>query len=98
MFNAGIMLMRKDVKLLVMPGFHDISGVAGTLSNASFNEFDSEETMGLFYAKTADSRYNHFTERNHKALADKVVKYFTAGEMVDLTTGFETSIYTKNNI
>jgi hypothetical protein len=98
MFSAGVMLDRKGVKLLIIPGFHDISGIVGTLGNISFNEFDGEETMGLFYTKTADSRYNHLTERNHKTLADKVVKYFTAGEMIDLTTGFETSIYTKNNI
>ena len=98
MFSSSVILERKGVKLLIIPGFHDISGIVGTLSDASSNEFDSEETMGLFYTKTADSRYNHFTERNHKALADKVVKYFTAGEMIDLTTGFETSIYTKNNI
>ena len=31
MFSAGIMLDRKGVKLLSIPGFHDISGVAGTL-------------------------------------------------------------------
>ena len=98
MHSASIMLDSKGVKLLIIPGFHDISGIVGTLSDASFNEFDSEETMGLFYTKTADSRYNHLTERNHKILADKVIKYFTADEMVDLTTGFETSIYTKNNI
>ena len=98
MFSSSVILERKGVKLLIIPGFHNISGIVGTLSDASSNEFDSEETMGLFYTKTADSRYNHLTERNHKALADKVVKYFTAGEMIDLTTGFETSIYTKNNI
>ena len=98
MFSSSVILERKGVKLLIIPGFHDISGIVGTLGNISSNEFENEETMGLFYTKTADSRYNHLTERNHKTLADKVVKYFTAGEMIDLTTGFETSIYTKNNI
>lgn len=98
MFSAGIMLDSKGVKLLIIPGFHDISGIVGTLSDASSNEFENEETMGLFYTKTLDSRYNHLTERNHKILADKVIKYFTADEMVDLTTGFESSIYNKDNI
>lgn len=86
------------VKFLILPGFTFIPGVVGTLNEASTKEFDSDKTLNDFYKKTNDSRWNHFSEENHKILANKVVRFFTNFETVDLTTDFKTSIYTKNNI
>lgn len=86
------------VKFLILPGFHEINGVKGTLNDASTSEFDSIETLQKFYRKTNDTRWNHFSEKNHEILADKVYNFFTDFTDVDLTTGFETNIYTKKNI
>ena len=98
LFNIGNILSQKGVRLLILPGFHSTPGVIGMLKDISFNEFDNEETMGLFYEKTCDSRYNHLSESNHKILANKIIKYFTKDEPVNLLTGFESSIYNKDNI
>ena len=95
--HAATSLEPQGVKVLLLPGFHPINGVYGTLTEASFSEFDSDKTRSKFYKQTNDSRWNHFSEENHQILADKVCKFFTDFESVDLTTGFKTSIYTKNN-
>lgn len=95
--HAATNLEPLGVKVLLLPGFHPINGVYGTLTEASFSEFDSDKTRFKFYKKTNDSRWNHFSNENHQILADKVCKFFTDFEPVDLTTGFKTSIYTKNN-
>jgi hypothetical protein len=88
-----------NVKFLILPGFHEIEGIKGTLSKACFAEFDNEDTLNKFYKKTTDNRWNHFTEVNHKVLAKKVIDYFKdIDHDLDLTTGFETGIYTKDNI
>ena len=86
------------VKFLILPAFNFVPGVVGTLNEVSTKEFDSDKTLNDFYKKTNDSRWNHFSEENHRILANKVVRFFTNFETVDLTTDFKTSIYTKNNI
>ena len=96
--HGAINLEPLGVKMLILPGWHTISGVEGSLTEASFQEFDSIETRNTFYKKTNDSRWNHFSEENHKVLADKVCDFFTDFKMIDLTTGFKTNIYTKDNI
>ena len=97
-YSAHI-LGENGVKFLILPGFHEIQGIKGTLSTACFAEFDNENTLNEFYKKTTDNRWNHFTEVNHKVLADKVINYFNdVDHNIDLTTGFESKIYTKNNI
>lgn len=96
--HGAVNLEPLGVKVLILPGFHPINGVTGTLTETSFGEFDSIKTLDTFYKKTNDSRWNHFSEQNHQILANKVCKFFTDFERVDLTTGFETNIYTKNNI
>lgn len=86
------------VKVLILPGFERVPGVNGTLKDVCYNEFDGKKTIDKFYTKTNDNRWNHLNEVNHKILADKVCKFFTNFEMVDLTNNFEKNIYTKNNI
>ena len=86
------------IRCLILPGFHNVTGVEGTMFKTSNSEFDSEETAAIYCAETSDLRYNHFSEVNHKILADKVIDFFNTGNTVDLTTGFETGIYTKDNI
>jgi hypothetical protein len=85
------------IRCLIVPGFHNIEGVIGNLFDASNFEFDCGETSKPYYEK-GDLRFNHFSEVNHKILADKVIKFFNTGETVDFTTGFETGIYTEDNI
>jgi hypothetical protein len=89
---------QQGIRCLVLPGFHTVAGVEGTLFKASSSEFDSEETAAIYRAETSDLRYNHFSEVNHKILADKVLKFFNTGETVDLTSDFKTGMYTKDTI
>jgi hypothetical protein len=91
------LLAEINVRFLIIPGFHNIRGVEGTMFDASNTEFDCKETADAFYNKTSDNRYNHFSENNHKILANKIINFFKNGNTVDLTAGFETSIYNKDN-
>jgi hypothetical protein len=87
-----------SVKFLILPGFHNITGVNGNLADVANLEFDSTQTRNMFYKKSSDNRYNHLTECNHKILADKICNFFENGDTIDLTTGFVESIYNKDNI
>jgi len=89
---------KKNIKCLILPGFHNIKGVEGSLCEASGLEFDCEKTAIAYYNKTGDYRFNHFSEVNHKILANKIINFFDTFEKVDLTTGFETNIYSRNDI
>ena len=93
-----ILYAEQGIRCLVLPGFHNIAGVTGNMLEASNSEFDSETTAKTYYNKTGDIRFNHFSEVNHKILANKVIDFFNTGKTVDLTTDFETGIYTKDNI
>jgi hypothetical protein len=96
--NAAKSVAGLGVRFIIIPCFNPIPGIRGTLMDVSQAEFDSEETNIKYRKKTNDTRWNHFTEINHKVLADKVYKFFTENKPLDLTTGFESNIYTKNNI
>ena len=85
----------QNIKCLILPGFHNIQGVEGNLCEASGLEFDSERTSMEYHQKTGDNRFNHFSEVNHKILADKIINFFNTGSIIDLTSGFKTSIMTK---
>lgn len=93
-----ILYGQQGIRCLILPGFHNVAGVEGTLFKASNAEFDSEETAATVRRKLTDLRFNHFSEVNHKILADKIIDFFNTGKTVDLTTDFETVIYTKDNI
>jgi hypothetical protein len=89
---------QQGIRCLILPGFHNVAGVEGTMFKTSSSEFDSEETAAIYRAETSDLRYNHFSEVNHKILADKVIDFFNTGKTVDLTSDFKTGMYTKDNI
>ena len=65
-------------------------------SGADFDEESLIVREGKF--KDASIFYNHFSEVNHKILADKVIDFFNTGKTVDLTSDFKTGMYTKDNI
>ena len=88
---------QQGIRCLILPGFHPVTGVQGTMFKTSNSEFDSDETAAIYCAETSDLRYNHFSEVNHKILADKVIDFFNTGKTVDLTTGFKTGMYTKDD-
>jgi hypothetical protein len=89
---------QQGIRCLILPGFHPAAGVEGTMFKTSGSEFDSEETAATYRSETGDLRYNHFSEVNHKILADKVIDFFNTGKTVDLTSDFKTGMYTKDNI
>ena len=93
-----ILYAQQDIRFLILPGFHNVAGVQGNMFKTSNSEFDSDETAAIYCAETSDLRYNHFSEVNHKILADKVIDFFNTGTTVDLTTGFKTGMYTKDDI
>lgn len=93
-----ILYAQQGIRCLILPGFHNVAGVEGTMFKTSGSEFDSEETAAIYRAETGDLRYNHFSEVNHKILADKVIDFFNTGKTVDLTSDFKTGMYTKDNI
>ena len=93
-----ILYGQQGIRCLILPGFHNVVGVEGTLFKTSGSEFDSEETAAIYRAETGDLRFNHFSDVNHKILANKVIDFFNTGTTVDLTTDFETAMYTKDNI
>ena len=86
------------IRCLILPGFDNVPGVKGNLCEASGTEFNNEKTAIAYYDKTGDLRFNHFSEVNHKILADKIIEFFKTGKTVDLTTGFKTGIYTKETL
>ena len=95
-----IKLALPGLKLLFLPGWGRAPETIGNLTvDVSDKEFDSSETQQNFYNKTGfDSRLNHMSIENHYILADKVGDYFINQTPVDLTAGFKTNIYTKDNI
>jgi hypothetical protein len=89
----------QNIQCLILPGFHNITGVKGTLFKTSNSEFTWYDETSVTYRTTInDLRFNHFSEINHKILADKVINFFNTGETVDLTTDFKTGIYSEDNI
>ena len=88
----------RGIRCLILPGFDNVPGVKGNLTETSGLEFDREKTAMTYYKKTGDMRFNHFSEVNHKILADKIIEFFNTGRLVDLKTGFQTGIYTKDDI
>ena len=95
-----IKLALPGLKLLFLPGWGRAPETIGNLTdNICDKEFDNKKTQQKFYEKTGfDTRLNHMTIDNHYILADKAGDYFINQTPVDLTTGFKTNIYTKENI
>jgi hypothetical protein len=95
-----IKLALPGIQLLFLPGWGAAPETIGNLTNNVCDaEFDDNDTQQKFYSKTGfDCRLNHMSINNHYVLADKIYDYFSNHIPVDLTTGFETNIYTKTNI
>ena len=92
-FSWAIPFGEINVKMLILPGFHKIDGVEGALADPSHREIGNDKAVQKHMAKTGgDNRYNHFSEVNHKILANKVIKFFDNATPVDLTTDFITDI------
>ena len=82
-----------NVKMLILPGFHKIDGVEGVLADPSNREIGNDKAVQKHLARLdGDNRYNHFSEVNHKILANKIIKFFDYATQVDLTTDFITDI------
>lgn len=81
------------VRMLILPGFFGAHNIEGYLIKVSDNEFIDLNDLKTFYNKDGrlgrDPRHNHISPNNHVILANKVVNFFTTGQLVDLTTGFE---------
>lgn len=86
----------RHTRMLILPGFVPVHGVTGSLLEVSQGEFKDLSTVKSFYKKDGkvgiDPRHNHLLPENHVTLANKIVEYFTTGNMIDLSCDF------KNNI
>jgi hypothetical protein len=77
-------------KILILPGFHAIPGVEGTLMNICNGEFVSDKTQDSWYdTHFIDPRPNHFGKDNHLILADRITEFFQTSKTVDLENGFK---------
>ncbi len=86
----NICVMLEKCNILVLPGFHETSGVKGTLLNVCENEFVSDDSANKWYKSHGiDPRTGHLSEENHVILANKITNLFIKGETLDLTTGFK---------
>lgn len=91
--------MIKNVNFCILPGWHGALGINGCLNNVCSGEFENQNAEDTFYKKYGiDPRPNHMSKNNHKILADKIYNFFTKGEPIDLTTGFEQKIITTADI
>ena len=77
------------IKILIIPGFHPIEGVTGTLIEVCDGEFVSEESLNKWYEATNDSRPNHISASNHIIYGKKILETFSNGRLLDFTTEFE---------
>jgi hypothetical protein len=79
-----------DCKILILPGFHPIPGINGTLTDICNNEFISDKSRTAWYEKHGiDLRYNHFSPDNHPILASRITDFFQTGKLVNLQDGYK---------
>lgn len=86
--------------ILILPGWESVNDVQGNLTDSICdNEFDNMQTRSMFYnLHQYDPRLNHMIIDNHYVLADKILNYFIDSTPLDLTYGFKSNIFTKNNL
>jgi len=101
MFIRAVMFIAQSLpenKILIMPGFHPIPGIIGTLGNVCFGEFLDSSIENKYYEyHKNDPRINHMHETNHTILATKIYNFFKFNQTVDLTAGFDHSFINKSN-
>jgi|TARA_B110000977_G_C11046419_1_gene480711 hypothetical protein len=92
--NVAQQVASNNTKFLIIPGFHSIQGIQGTLVEVTAAEFDNNKTLNQYYKKTSDDRWNHLSKANHKILADKVIDFFNdTNHDINLNHGFIENIY-----
>jgi hypothetical protein len=83
-------LINSDCRILILPGFHKVPNISGTLIDICNNEFISNESLLQWYdTHKIDSRPNHLSPNNHKVLGEKILEAFKSGILPDLTTNFD---------
>lgn len=101
MFIRAVMFISQSLtenRILIIPGFHNIPGIVGSLGDICFGEFVNSTVEDKFYQyHKNDPRINHMHEVNHRILTEKIYNFFKFGELIDLTTGFNTKFITENN-
>jgi len=90
---------------LIIPGFAAVEPYTyspytknvGNLGLPCFAEFISDKVYQGCMANTesVDARLNHLSWVNHEVMARKALASIKLGKDLDLTTGFETNIFTK---
>ena len=100
-FFAIAFLLKNSVvgtNFRIIPGFQEVPGVIGTMTQASSLEFPNPEEREKWY-KTykVDPRQNHLSVRNHKILAQKICKWFLEeGTTINLLEDFEKGFLNVN--
>lgn len=72
--------------------YPDLTFVSGNLIHISHAETDINDPISY---KFVDTRYNHFILSNHTILAEKIGKFLTTGEDIDLKSGFIKHTYAQ---
>lgn len=79
-----------DCKILILPGFHPIRDIKGTLTDICNGEFVSDSSRTAWYDKHGiDTRVNHFSQENHLILAARITNFFQTGLLVNLQDGYK---------
>lgn len=77
-------------KILLLPGFHQVPGVSGTLLDICNGEFMSDESRTKWYdSHPIDTRPNHFGQENHEILSHRIFEFFQTCTLVNLTNGYK---------
>ncbi len=94
---------------IILPGFEfdlyqageysALNVAQGNMFQIQLNEFsDNDRPRHIEYFNGADPRYNHFSNVNHKILADKIVDSFATDVPVDLTSDFMDSVMPEGRL
>lgn len=74
--------------LCILPGFTNTDMHDTVDNNATLKTIDEQEFAQLQDKAMYDKRLNHMRKENHTILADKVYKFLSTGEKIDLSTEF----------
>jgi hypothetical protein len=80
--------LSSKVLLCLLPGFTNTDIHDTTDSNLALKDIDEQEFENLMDKPEFDKRMNHMSKENHTILADKVYKFLTENEKIDLSTDF----------
>jgi hypothetical protein len=80
--------LSSKVRLCLLPGFDTTDIHDTTDSSLALKDIDEQEFEQLMDKPVVDKRMNHMSKENHTILADKVYKFLTENEKIDLSTDF----------